>query len=36
MLWECISYYVSWFGQWAGGMFASIIWIAAKVAENCV
>ena len=32
---ECIAWYVSWFGQWAGGSFASVGWLMAKIAENC-
>ncbi len=40
MNWDCVAYYISWFGQWsqwAGDKtFYGMTWVAMKIAENCV
>lgn len=34
--WDCVMYYVSLFGQWVGGNYATVGWLMAKIAENCI
>ncbi len=35
VIWQCIAFYVSFFGDSGDGIFYSILWVAQKVAQNC-